>query len=152
MSAPDRVVPQDRVHGRVAEHPTHGRPFSAGLPSEALFGPSVTNLRPVPPVRADRDYRAIRDTPEFAELRRRTLLFAVPATVAFMGNYLLFVLLSAYEPQFMATPVFGLVNAGILIGMLQFVTTMVIVGLYCRYARNRMDPLVDVLHAGADRR
>jgi uncharacterized membrane protein (DUF485 family) len=107
---------------------------------------------PFPGATADRvpaagptDYRAIRESPDFRELRRRTLRFAVPATAFFMANYLAFVLLSAYAPAFMGTPAIGAVNIGMLVGLFQFVSTTAVVGLYCRYARERTDPLVDAV-------
>ena len=91
------------------------------------------------------DYRAIRESPDFRELRSRTLRFAVPATAFFMANYLAFVLLSAYAPAFMGTPAIGVINIGMLVGFFQFVSTMLVVGLYCRFARERTDPLVDAV-------
>lgn len=109
----------------------------AGVPFPGAVGEDAA---PRPP-----DYRAIRESPDFRELRSRTLRFAVPATAFFMANYLAFVLLSAYAPAFMGTPAIGAVNVGMLVGLFQFVSTMLVVGVYCRYARERTDPLVDVV-------
>lgn len=115
-------------------------------PSEHLFGaPGSTRT-------ADQDFRVIRDSAEFRELKRRTLRFVLPATALFMGNYLLFVLLSAYAPSFMAIPALGLINIGMLIGMFQFVTTMVIVVAYGRYARDRIDPVAEGLRDRVEHR
>jgi uncharacterized membrane protein (DUF485 family) len=89
------------------------------------------------------EYRQAQDSAEFTELRRRFRSFAVPMTVAFLAWYLLYVLLSTYAPDFMATRVFGNVNLGILLGLAQFVTTFAITHLYVAHADKRTDPIAD---------
>jgi len=89
------------------------------------------------------EYRQAQDSPEFTELRRRFRSFAVPMTVAFLAWYLLFVLLSSYAHDFMATKVFGNINIGLLMGLGQFVTTFVITSLYVRHAGRSTDPIAD---------
>jgi uncharacterized membrane protein (DUF485 family) len=89
------------------------------------------------------EYRQAQDSPEFVELRRRFRSFAVPMTVAFLVWYLLFVLLSTYASDFMATQVFGNVNLGILLGLGQFVSTFLITQLYVRHASKNTDPISD---------
>ena len=89
------------------------------------------------------EYRAAQDSPEFIELKRRFRRFAFPMTVAFFSWYLLYVLLSTYAHDFMATEVFGHVSVGILLGLAQFVTTFVITHLYVAHANKRTDPIAD---------
>jgi uncharacterized membrane protein (DUF485 family) len=89
------------------------------------------------------EYRQAQASPEFTELRRRFRRFAFPMTVAFFAWYLLFVLLSTYAPDFMATRVFGNVNLGLLLGLGQFVTTFVITHVYVAHANRRTDPIAD---------
>jgi uncharacterized membrane protein (DUF485 family) len=89
------------------------------------------------------EYRQAQESPEFTELRRRFRSFAVPMTVAFLAWYLLYVLLSTYAHDFMATEVFGHVNIGILMGLGQFLTTFVITTLYVRHAARSTDPIAD---------
>ncbi len=89
------------------------------------------------------EYRQAQDSPEFTELRRRFRRFAFPMTVAFFAWYLLYVLLSTYADDFMATRVFGNVNLGILLGLAQFVTTFLITQLYVRHAGRNTDPIAD---------
>ncbi len=89
------------------------------------------------------EYRQAQDSPEFTELRRRFRRFAFPMTVAFLAWYLLYVLLSTYAPDFMATPVFGNVNLGILLGLGQFVSTFVITHVYVAHANRKTDPIAD---------
>lgn len=89
------------------------------------------------------EYRAAQDSPEFVELKRRFRRFAFPMTVAFFTWYLLFVLLSTYAHDFMATRVFGNVNVGLLLGLAQFVTTFAITHLYVAHANRQTDPIAD---------
>ena len=89
------------------------------------------------------EYLAAQNSPEFAELRRRFRSFAFPMTVAFLAWYLLYVLLSTYAHEFMATEVFGNVSVGLLLGLAQFVTTFVITHLYVAHANKRTDPIAD---------
>jgi uncharacterized membrane protein (DUF485 family) len=89
------------------------------------------------------EYRQAQESPEFTELRRRFRSFAVPMTVAFLAWYLLYVLLSTYAHDFMATEVFGHVNIGILMGLGQFLTTFLITTLYVRHAARSTDPIAD---------
>ena len=89
------------------------------------------------------EYLAAQNSPEFVELKRRFRRFAFPMTFAFLAWYLLYVLLSTYAPDFMATEVFGNVNLGILLGLGQFVSTFVITHLYVAHANKRTDPIAD---------
>ena len=89
------------------------------------------------------EYRAAQNSPEFIELKRRFRRFAFPMTVAFFAWYVLYLLLSTYAPDFMATPVLGNVNLGILLGLGQFVTTFLITTLYVRHASKSTDPIAD---------
>jgi uncharacterized membrane protein (DUF485 family) len=82
-------------------------------------------------------------TPEFADLRRRLRSFVFPMSVAFLVWYLVYVLLASYAPDFMAIKVFGNINIGLIIGLLQFVTTFVITTVYVRYANRHLDPAAE---------
>jgi uncharacterized membrane protein (DUF485 family) len=89
------------------------------------------------------EYLAAQNSPEFVDLKRRFRRFAFPMTFAFFSWYLLYVLLSTYAHDFMATEVFGNVNLGILLGLAQFVTTFVITHLYVAHANKNTDPIAD---------
>jgi uncharacterized membrane protein (DUF485 family) len=89
------------------------------------------------------EYLAAQRSPEFQDLKRRFRAFAFPMTFAFFAWYLLYVLLSTYAPDFMATRVFGNVNLGLLLGLAQFVTTFAITHLYVAHANKRTDPIAD---------
>ncbi|WP_199430061.1 DUF485 domain-containing protein [Qaidamihabitans albus] len=80
---------------------------------------------------------------EFQELRRRLRVFVFPMTLLFLGWYLTYVLLADYAHGFMSTKVVGNINLGLLLGLLQFVSTFAITALYVRYANRRLDPIAD---------
>ncbi len=89
------------------------------------------------------EYLAAQNSPEFVDLKKRFRAFAFPMTLAFFTWYLLYVLLSTYAPDLMATRVFGNVNLGILLGLAQFVSTFAITHLYVAHANKRTDPIAD---------
>jgi uncharacterized membrane protein (DUF485 family) len=80
-------------------------------------------------------------SPQFQELRKRYRGFSFPMTVAFLVWYFAFVLMSVFAPEWMAEPVWGNVNRGIVFGLLQFVSTGLITWLYVRHANKKLDPL-----------
>jgi uncharacterized membrane protein (DUF485 family) len=85
-------------------------------------------------------YEEVQRTPEFQELRHRLRRFVFPMSAAFLLWYLLYVLLASYAPAFMATKVAGNITVGLVIGLLQFVSTFAITTVYVRYANRRLDP------------
>ena len=85
-------------------------------------------------------YREVADSPEFAALRRTFRRFVFPMSALFLGWYLLYVLLSIYATDFMSTKVIGNIHLGLVIGLLQFVSTFVITTVYARWADRRFDP------------
>ncbi len=86
-------------------------------------------------------YVQAQKSPQFQELRKRYRGFAFPMTVAFLVWYFAFVLMSVFAPAWMAQPVWGNVNRGIVFGLLQFVSTGLITWLYVRHANKKLDPL-----------
>src|SRR5687768_1371246 len=96
-------------------------------------------------------YEAIYAGREFTELRRRFRRFVIPATIFFLSWYFTFVLLAAFAPGFMATKVLGAINIGLVLGLLQFVSTFAITVAYGRWARRHLDPLAADLRAEIER-
>ncbi|MFI6097961.1 DUF485 domain-containing protein [Lentzea sp. NPDC051213] len=86
------------------------------------------------------NFELIRQTEEFRTLRRRLTTFIFPMSALFLASYLTFVLLSAYAKDFVSTKVIGVINLGILLGLGQFVTSIIITLSYARYAKRRLDP------------
>ena len=95
------------------------------------------------PPTAGPDWAEIQQSAEFTQLRRRLRGFVFPMTVAFLVWYLLYVLLSDYAHGFMDNKLFGNINVGLVFGLLQFVSTFVITGLYIRYANRKLDPVAE---------
>jgi len=95
----------------------------------------------------ERRYLEIANAQEFSTLRRTMRRFVFPATIAFLGWYALYVLMSAYARDFMDTKVVGHINVALVFGLLQFVSTFLIAWLYARYAGRKIDPLADALRA-----
>lgn len=84
---------------------------------------------------------------EFQELRRRLRTFVFPMTALFLLWYLLYVVMADFAHEFMSIKVFGNINIGLIFGLLQFVSTFVITGLYVRYANRKLDPIADKIRA-----
>lgn len=91
--------------------------------------------------RHDPVYDELHATPEFGELRRRYRGFVIPATVAFLAWYLLYVILSMFAGGFMDAKIVGNINVALVFGLLQFATTFLIAWLYSRYSTGKLDPL-----------
>ena len=92
------------------------------------------------PAEADDQYMAVQATPEFQALRKKFRGFVFPMTAFFLIWYALYVALGAFAHDFMATPVWGNINVGLILGLMQFVTTFLITGLYVRFANRDLDP------------
>ncbi len=124
-------------------------------PPPQRFGPQG-HTAPPPWQRPETDgpgltaHEQVQAPPEFAQLRWRVRAFAFPVTAAFLLWYFAYVLLASYARDLMATPVFGAVNLGLVIGLLQFVSTFVIAMVTVRHARRRIDPLADRIRTGVE--
>lgn len=89
---------------------------------------------------ADDRFAELQNSEEFIELRRRFRRFVFPMTIAFLAWYFLYVLLSVFAKGFMGTRVFGDITWGLILGLLQFVTTFAITMYYARWADREFDP------------
>ncbi len=90
-------------------------------------------------------YEQVQASPEFVDLRRRLRGFVFPMSAAFLLWYLAYVLLASYAPGFMSIKVWGNINIGLIIGLLQFVTTFLITTIYVRFANKNLDPAAAAL-------
>ncbi|MGV9709263.1 DUF485 domain-containing protein [Gordonia sp. NPDC003424] len=93
------------------------------------------------------DFIEMQQSPEFTDLRRRLRKFVFPMTAFFLIWYAVYVLLGAFAHDFMATKVWGNINMGLILGLLQFVTTFTITGLYVRFANRELDPRASAIRA-----
>lgn len=92
-------------------------------------------------------YKKLSDGDDFQELRRRYRAFVFPWTIAFLAWYLMFVALSNWAPDFMSTKVLGNINLGLVLGLLQFLTTFLLAWHYSRHAAANFDPLASKIKA-----
>jgi uncharacterized membrane protein (DUF485 family) len=66
-------------------------------------------------------------------------------TAFFLIWYFLYVLLSVYAKEFMGTRVIGNITWGLILGLLQFVTTFAITMYYARWADREFDTGAEAL-------
>lgn len=92
------------------------------------------------PTEGPPDFAAIQRSPDFVRLRERILRFVFPMTALFLGWYLCYVLLAAYARSFMSYRLFGEINVGLVLGLLQFVSTVLITIRYVQFAKKEIDP------------
>ncbi|PZG09381.1 DUF485 domain-containing protein [Nonomuraea aridisoli] len=90
-------------------------------------------------------YEQVQESSEFQDLKRRFRRWTFPMTVAFLAWYLLYVVLSGWARGFMAIEVLGHINVGLILGLLQFVSTFLIAWAYSRHAERKLDPIADKL-------
>jgi uncharacterized membrane protein (DUF485 family) len=126
-------------------------PIAARSPAapEAGFGGITRQPSPAPAPPGAPDFTAIRNSREFAALRRRFRRFVFPLSALFFLWYFTYVLLAAYAPDIMSHRVLGSVNVGLVLGLAQFVSTIAITFGYVRFARNRLDPRVAAIRHAA---
>ena len=94
-----------------------------------------------PDAAASVDFEQVQSTEQFKELRKRHRSFVFPMAVAFLLWYFAYVLLADYAVDFMSTKVWGNINVGLILGLLQFVSTFAITGWYVSYSNRRLDPI-----------
>lgn len=96
-------------------------------------------------------YMEVQRSAEFEALRKKFRGFVFPMTGAFLVWYFLYVILATYATDFMNKKLFGNVTMGLVLGLLQFVTTFVITMIYARWADRELDPAAAELAAHMER-
>lgn len=86
-------------------------------------------------------YEHMHASDDFQEVRSRYRAFAVPATIAFLVWYLLYVVMSMWATDFMNIQVVGNINVALVFGLLQFVSTFGIAYLYATHMNKKVDPV-----------
>jgi uncharacterized membrane protein (DUF485 family) len=94
-----------------------------------------------PPTAHEAKYLAAQEDPDFQDLRRRYRGYVLPVAAGALAWYFLYVAMAAYAPGFMSRSVIGNINIGLVMGLLQFVTTFGITALYIRFADQKLDPV-----------
>jgi len=90
-------------------------------------------------------YLEVQNSQEFAALRKKFRGFVFPMTGAFLAWYFLYVVLATYATDFMSQKLFGNITVGLVLGLLQFVTTFAITMYYARWADRELDPAAEKL-------
>ncbi|WP_104137253.1 DUF485 domain-containing protein [Arthrobacter sp. ZGTC131] len=108
------------------------------------------NSARTPDVAASADFEEVQATEQFKELRRRHRSFVFPMAVAFLLWYFAYVLLADYAVDFMSSKVWGNINVGLIMGLLQFVTTFAITGWYVSYSNRKLDPIAAEIRHGIE--
>lgn len=91
------------------------------------------------------DFVAEQNSEEFQQLRKSHRSFVFPVAIGFLVWYFAYVLLAAYAHDFMSIKVWGNFNIGLIMGLLQFVTTFGITTWYVSYANRKLDPQAAVI-------
>lgn len=98
---------------------------------------------PQTPEEREAAYVAVDESAEFQGLRHRYRRFVFPVTAGALAWYFTYVLLAAYAPGFMSEKVVGNFTIGLIMGLLQFVSTFAITAIYIRYAERHLDPAAE---------
>jgi len=85
-------------------------------------------------------YTEVQRSERFQELKRRHRSIVFPLTAIFLAWYFLYVLLADYAHDFMSHKLWGNITVGLVMGLLQFVSTFAITTFYVRYANKNLDP------------
>ncbi|CBG72460.1 conserved hypothetical protein [Streptomyces scabiei 87.22] len=146
FSSPPHQPPYRPPH---SPHPPHTSSPSYRTypwdPQEPAAAPAPRSARTHPPLGHHSDLRVLRSAYRW---QRRV------ATLAALGYFVLFLVLSAFAPSFMTSEVSGGLSTGLLLGLLQVPVTCLAIWLYEHTARHRVDPLADRIRelAAADAR
>jgi uncharacterized membrane protein (DUF485 family) len=85
-------------------------------------------------------------SPEFQALKKSFRRFAFPLTVGFLVWYLTYVALTAFAREFVATTIGDSnINLAFVLGVLQFVSTFLIMWLYERHSSKKLDPASEAI-------
>ncbi|MDR3518517.1 MAG: DUF485 domain-containing protein [Azospirillaceae bacterium] len=87
--------------------------------------------------------KKIRSNPKFAELIRKRTAFGWQLTLVILAIYYAFILVIAFAPSILATPIFpgAATTVGIPIGILVILAAFILTGLYVRRANGEFDEL-----------
>lgn len=86
------------------------------------------------------EFLEMSESQEFDELRGTFRKFAYPVTIAFLAWFIFYIVTATYASDFVSTRVYGAINVGMILGLLQFVTAGLVTWAYVRFADNKLDP------------
>ncbi|OKO73062.1 DUF485 domain-containing protein [Bradyrhizobium sp. NAS96.2] len=89
------------------------------------------------------NYRIIEQDSNYQELVRRRSSLGWTLSLIMLIIYFGFILLVAYAPKFLGTPIgAGVTTIGIPIGLLVIVSAFLLTGIYVNKANSKYDPLI----------
>jgi uncharacterized membrane protein (DUF485 family) len=147
------MMTQHRDHEADASQPYHAADGFAEdssefhLPKEHWPLPELVHLDKPHGEPSTSQFVAVHASPEFSHLRATFRGFAFPMTIAGLGAYFVYVLLSVYAPAFMGQRIIGVINLGILLSLLQFAITWIWTALYVNFANTKLDAASAALRA-----
>ncbi|GGX17643.1 hypothetical protein GCM10010297_43740 [Streptomyces malachitofuscus] len=128
-------------HPHRAPHP---RPPYAASPSYATY-PWLPPAPPAPEPRRAPQHAPLGHHSDLRRLRSAYRWQRRTATLTALGYFVLFLVLSAFAPDFMTGTVTDGVPTGLLLAVLQVPVTWLAIALYEGTARRRVDPLADLI-------
>ena len=97
------------------------------------------------PDQVSEEFMAVQASDEFQDLRKTQRSFIFPMAIAFLVWYFAYVFLADYAHDFMSIKVIGNINLGLLLGLLQFVSTFGITAAYVHFSNRKLDPRATAL-------
>jgi len=88
----------------------------------------------------EQSYVTMQQSDEFQDLRKRYRGWVLPVAAAALAWYFLYVALAAYAADFMGERIVGNITVGLVLGLLQFVSTFAVTAMYIRHADKKLDP------------
>ena len=86
-------------------------------------------------------YQEVQRSPEFAALRKRWRTFIFSMSGLFLAWFLVYVILAGFFTDLVNTRLGDTnITLGLVLGLLQFVSTFVIATLYVNFANKNLDP------------
>lgn len=82
-------------------------------------------------------------SPEFQALKKKFRNYAFPIAALSLAWYFLYVVLTGFAREALATKVIGEVNLAFILGLLQFVSTFVIAWAYDNHSTKHLDDASD---------
>ena len=109
---------------------------------------STPDLRHTP---TPEEFVEAQKSPEFQELRKKQRGFAFPVTICALLWFAAYVVLAMFAPDLFAGKVLGNINVGVVLGLLQFVTTFAITYAYVKFADREIEPRTSALRDRLER-
>ncbi|OLF16019.1 DUF485 domain-containing protein [Actinophytocola xanthii] len=135
---------------QVVHHRITSRSRAPGGDFGGIIGETDRISTGIPAAQREPDYVAIRESPEFVALRRSFRWCVFPLAALFFLWYLTYVLLAAFAHGLMSHRLVGSVTVGLVLGLLQFASTIAITACYVLYARRRLDPQAEAIRDGVE--